>query len=358
MTFPFRKCALALLALGCMLEVAPVFGQSAPPSSSTPIKIGFLLDSLQVERWQTDLDDFQRRVKSLGGEVLSETAEGNDDLQYQQAIKLLDAGVKALVVVPHNTDKAVPIVVAARSKGVPVICYERLIHNANVDFFVGVDAEAIGELQAAYLARHAPQGNYVLVGGSPSDANAAILHQGQMKILQPLVDRGQIHILADTWTKDWNPLDAYNNMSTVLLSKPEPIVAVVASNDGTAGGAIQALEEHKLAGKVLVSGQDADLAAIVRILNGTQTMTIYKPLGTEAQQAADVAMSLAAGNSVRTESFIANGAKNVPAVYVKPVVVTKDNVMQTVIKDGFQNLDTIKKSVPQENWPKKSASRE
>jgi D-xylose transport system substrate-binding protein len=140
-------------------------------------------------------------------------------------------------------------------------------------------------------------------------------------------------------------------MSEAIESTKGDITAVVASNDGTAGGAIQALEEHKLAGKVLVSGQDADLAAIIRILDGTQTMTVYKPLGSQAKLAAEAAVALAKGEQIKTTTAIPVGNKTIPAILLNPVVVTKDNVKQTVIKDGFQNLETIQKSLPKEKWP-------
>jgi D-xylose transport system substrate-binding protein len=146
-------------------------------------------------------------------------------------------------------------------------------------------------------------------------------------------------------------LDAYTHMSEAIESTKGAIAAVVASNDGTAGGAIQALEDHKLAGKVLVSGQDADLAAIIRILDGTQTMTVYKPLGSQAKLAAEAAVALAKGGQVKTAASMSIGSKSIPAILLEPVTVTKDNVRQTVIKDGFQNLETIQKSLPKEKWP-------
>jgi D-xylose transport system substrate-binding protein len=172
-----------------------------------------------------------------------------------------------------------------------------------------------------------------------------------LKVLKPAVDRGEIKIVAEVWAKDWNPSEAYAYMAQAIQTANGNIIAVIASNDGTAGGAIQALQEHKLAGKVFVSGQDADLAAIIRILDGTQTMTVYKPLSLQATQAAEAAVALAKGQPVKTNASISNGAKIVPAIFVNPVAVTKSNVKQTVIKDGFQNLETIQKSLPKEKWP-------
>ena len=325
-------------------------GQTATPQNA-PLKIGYLMDSLKVERWQTDLDNFQKRAKELGAEVLVETAEGDDELQLQQSQKLMDSGVKVLVLVPHDADKAARIVNAAKARHIPVLCYERLVRNSDVDFFVGTNAEIIGELQSSTLARLAPKGNYVLIGGSPSDSNAKVLREGQIRALQAFVDRGDIKIVGDGWAKDWDPAEAYAIMSKAIDATKGDVTAVVASNDGTAGGAIQALQEHKLAGKVLVSGQDADLAAIIRVLDGTQTMTVYKPIALQARSAAEAAVSLAAGSPIKNAVSIPNGTKTVQAIFLSPVVVTRDNVKQTVIKDGFQNLETIQKSLPKEKWP-------
>ena len=350
LNFRLKGLPRFLLAVAFLFPFSHLHAQGKQASSST-LKIGFLMDSLKVERWQTDLDRFQKRAAELGAQVLVETAEGDDELQLRQAEKLLDSGVKALVLVPHDADKAVRIVHAAKTKQVPLLCYERLVRDPDVSFFVGVNALAVGLLQADFLSQLAPKGNYVLIGGSPTDINAKSLHDGQMRILKPFVDRGDIKIVADTWTKDWDPSVAYAHMSEAIESSKGDITAVVASNDGTAGGAIQALEEHKLAGKVLVSGQDADLAAIIRILNGTQTMTVYKPLGSQAKLAAEAAVALAKGEAPKTTAAVSIGNKAIPAIPLSPVVVTKDNVKQTVIKDGFQNLETIQKSLPKEKWP-------
>jgi D-xylose transport system substrate-binding protein len=340
-----------LIIVVTVLFISPAYAQEKPRPVAS-LKIGFSIDSLKIERWQTDLAQFQKRAEELGARVLVESANANDELQYRQAQKLLNSGIGVLVLVAHNTDKAARIVHAAKVKHVPVLCYDRLVRNSDVDFYVGFDSSVVGELQATTLTQLAPKGNYVLIGGSPTDNNAKLVREGQMKVLQPLIDRGDVKILADFWATDWQPLEAYTELAKAIESSNGDITAVVASNDGTAGGAIDALAQYKLAGKVLVSGQDADLAAIIRILDGTQTMTVYKPIKAEAKQGAEAAVSLAKGRHVKTTASVANGAKKVPAILLAPIVVTKDNVMQTVIKDGFQDLDTIKQSLPQEKWPK------
>lgn len=318
---------------------------------SRPVKIGFSIDSLKVERWQTDLNEFQERAQELGAKVQVQDAEGDDELQLAQAKTLIDSGIQVLVIVPHNTDSAARIVNAAKAKKVRVLAYDRMISNSDVDLFVGYDGDTIGALQAGVLTARAAKGNYVLIGGSPLDNNARAFRAGQMKVLRPLLKSGDIKIVADTWAVDWDPSDAYVHMVQAIDASQGDITAVVASNDGTAGGAIQALGERHLAGKVLVSGQDADLAAIIRILQGTQTMTVYKSLAAQARQAAEAAVSLGRGDEIKTSRTLNNGAKEVPAILLEPVAVTRENVKQTVIKDGFQKLELIKQGLPKEQWP-------
>src|SRR5262249_37409625 len=346
----FVALMLAVAVRLCAIGREP--DDKKPEDAHAPLKIGFLMDSLKVERWQTDLDVFQKRVKELGADVLVETAEGNDALQFEQAYKLLNSGVKALVIVAHDTNEAVRIVASARAKNVPVISYERLIRNSSIDFFVGTDAEAIGELQASTLIKAAPVGSYVLIGGSPTDITAQLIRKGQLKVLQPLIDKGDIKLLASVWARDWLPIEAYTHTIEAIEAYGGQITAIVASDDGTAGGAIQALRDHGLAGKVSVSGQDADLAAIIRILEGPQTMTVYKPVAVQARQAAETAVTLAKGGSVHSSKFIPNGNREVPRFFLYPVLVTDDNGRQTVIKDGVQNLETIERNLAEDKWPK------
>jgi D-xylose transport system substrate-binding protein len=342
-----RALCLSLILLSSCWHAAA----QTPEVNAAPIKIAFLVDSLQVERWQRDAEAFRTRAGELGATVVVESADGNDETQLEQANQLLASGIRAIVLVAHDTEKAARIVAAAKAQHVPLLCYERLIPYSDVDFYAGPYTEKIGELQATSIIGLAPKGNYILVEGSPVDFNAKLLHQGQRKILQPLVDRGDIHIVAEIWAKDWSPIEAYSATSEAIAKAHGDIAGVIASNDGTAGGAIQALEDAKLAGKVPVSGQDADLAAIVRILNGTQSMTIYRPLSSLAAKTAEVAVSLARGQGINAPDAIPNGDKKVPAYLVGVEVVTRSNVMQTVIKDGFQNLETIKKSLPPDKWP-------
>jgi D-xylose transport system substrate-binding protein len=330
----------------------------ARKATNGPVKIGFSMDTLKEERWQRDKDLVEARAKEVGATVLVQVANGDDKVQTQQAENLLTQGVDVLLVAPHNGEIAASIVDSAKRQGVPVISYDRLIRNSDVDLYVSHQVERLGEMQAQYALDHAPKGNYVLVKGSETDNNAILLNQGQMKILQPAIDRKDIKIVANQFAKDWKAVEALNITENALTQNNNDIVAVVASNDGTAGGAIEALEGQKLAGKVVVTGQDADLAACQRIVVGKQSMTVYKPIKPLADAAVDAAIKLAHHETVEAKDKINNGKKDVPSILLEPISVDKSNINQTVIKDGYQKLEAVYQNVPKEQWPKSTASDE
>ena len=310
--------------------------------------IGFSFEAMKGERWQTDLNSFEARAKQLGAEVISRDADGDDNRQFQQVQDMIKAGIKVLVLLPHTDSQASRMVTAAKAANVKVISYDRLVLNSDVDLYVSFDRLEIGRMQAQYLVEHAPKGNYVLIAGSPNDEGAKALHGAQMSVLQPYIARGDIKVLADAYTKDWLPSEAYLFTLKAIESSHGKIAAVLASNDGLAGGAIQALREHDLAGKVPVSGQDADLASVICIAQGTQTMTVYKPVTNEAVRAAEEAVRLAKGEKPHADATTSNGKTNVPTIMLKPVVVTRDNIKATVVKDGFQTLKRINQALPED----------
>ncbi|MDB5051715.1 MAG: xylF [Fibrobacteres bacterium] len=329
-------CLLALLQ-GC-------------DSKNKTIKIGLLMDTLQTERWQHDRDAFVKRCGELGAQVLVQVANGSDATMNSQAENLLTQGASVLVVIPHNGTTAATIVDASHKAGVKVIAYDRLIMNSDLDLYVSIDAVGVGARQAEYLVKKLPKGNYVIIEGAPTDNNAALLRQGQMEVLKPYIDRGDIKIVGDQWAKDWLPVEALKIMENTLTRTGNKVDAVLASNDGMAGGAIQALAEQKLAGKVLVTGQDADLAACQRIAEGTQSMTIYKSLTEEAYKAAEMAVAMAKNEPLTEKTtMVPNGKKDVPSILLVPMSVDKDNMMATIVADGFQKKEDVYKNVPKEN---------
>ncbi|HEV7893272.1 MAG TPA: D-xylose ABC transporter substrate-binding protein [Pyrinomonadaceae bacterium] len=354
----FVAAAFAVFSFACTTPQpnakagnANTTGARADKKTGT-VRIGLSMDTLKEERWQRDRDLFVARAKELGAEVLVQSANGDDRVQTQQADNLLTQGIDALVVIPHNGEIAASIVEAAKAKGVPVVSYDRLIRNSEPDLYISFDNERVGELQARYLFDRAPKGNYILVGGAPTDNNAQLLRKGQLKVLKGAIDSGDIKVLTDQFAKDWLASEALRITEDALTKSAGDVVAVVASNDSTAGGAISALEVKNLTGKVLVSGQDADLAALQRIVAGKQTMTVYKPVHLLAQKAAEAAVALARGEKPDAPARINNGKIDVPSILLEPVPVDKNNIMETVVKDGYQKLDAIYEAVPADQRPK------
>jgi D-xylose transport system substrate-binding protein len=343
--------AVIFVSLGAACVRSPQEGGANGKPKSGKLRIGLSMDTLKEERWQRDRDLFVAHAQGLGAEVLVQAANGDDKVQTQQAENLLTQGVDVLVVIPHNGEVSASIVDSAKRQNVPVIAYDRLIRNSQLDLYISFDAVKIGQMQGQYLVEHAPRGNYVLIGGAPTDNNAVLLRQGQMNALKPAIDRGDIKVIADQWAKDWLASEALKHTENALTQAKNDVAAVLVSNDGTAGGVIQALEEQKLAGKVLVSGQDADLAALQRIVGGTQSMTIYKPIDKLARRAAEAAVSLAKREKVEATSAVNNGKIDVPSILLDPIVVDKNNVAETVIKDGYQKMEDIYKYIPRDQWP-------
>ena len=340
----------ALAAGGCR-PAAEKPGRAAP--GGRRVRLGFSMDTLKEERWHRDRDLLVKRAGELGAEVLVQAANGNDALQNSQAENMLTRGVDVLLVAPHNGRTAAVIVEAAHRARVPVIAYDRLINDADVDLYMSFDNERVGQMQAEYLVARRPKGNYVVIGGAPTDNNALLYHRGQLAVLQPHVNRGDIRIVADQWARDWLAVEALKIMENALTRNDNRVDAVVAANDGVAGGAIQALAEQGLAGRTLVSGQDAELSACQRVAAGTQSMTVYKPIGRLASKAAEVAVKLARGQSHgEATRGVSNGRKEVPSILLLPIAVDRDNLVSTVIADGYQKLEDVYRDVPRDRWPK------
>lgn len=336
-----QKKILVLMLVSVMLV-----GLFTVSAMAKKITIGLSMDNLRLERWQHDRDIFVETAAKLGARVLVQSANGDDMLQLSQAENLITQGVDVLVVLPHNGKVMGGIVEEAHKNGVPVLAYDRLLMDSDLDYYISFDNVRVGELQAEYLVNKKPEGKYFLLGGSPTDNNAKLFREGQMNIIQPYVDKGEIEIVGDQWAKDWLPQEAMSIIENALTANNNDIDVVVASNDSTAGGTVQALADQGLDGKVLVSGQDADQAACQRIVEGTQSMTIYKPIKKLATSAAEVAIAMAKGEEVKTAGkTVDNGKKAVPSILLTPIQVDADNMMDTVIADGFHSREEVYKNV-------------
>lgn len=299
-------------------------------------EIGLLMDTIARERWVKDRDAFVEKVEENKGTVIVKVADSNPDVQFQQALELINNDVDVLVIIPVDMVVAAGIVKMAKNKNIPVISYDRLIKDSDIDFYVSTDNIKVGEEQAQFLTTVSPTGNYVLIGGPTSDNNSYQLYLGWMNVLQPMIDKGDINVVGSKFVDHWVGEDGYK-MVKEILDKGETVDAIIAGNDALASGAIDALKEKDLAGKVLVAGQDADISAIRNIMLGDQTITVYKPIESLAYNAADAAMKLAKGkNPSDNMSFtVNNGHRLVPAILLDGQVVNKQNIRMTVISEGF-----------------------
>lgn len=297
-------------------------------------KIGFSIDDLRLERWTRDRDYFTAAAEKLGAKVYVQSADASEQRQISQIENLISRGVDVLVIVPYNATVLNNAVREAKKAKIKVVSYDRLILNSDIDAYISFDNEKVGEMQAQAVVAAKPKGNYYLLGGAPTDNNAKMLREGQMKVLQPLVDKGDIKVVGKQWVKDWSPSEALAIIENALTANGNKIDAIVASNDATAGGAIQALTAQKLQGKVPVSGQDADLAAVKRVIAGTQTVTVYKPLKVLAGEAAKLSVQLVRNEKPAFNAAYNNGFKKVDTLLLKPTPLTKANV-NLVVDDGF-----------------------
>jgi D-xylose transport system substrate-binding protein len=321
-------------------------GQAAGAASGPKVvKIGFSLDTLKEARWAKDRDAFLARAKELGAQVTVLSANSDDTRQVADVESLITSKVDVIVIVPHDGKAMAKGVEVAGRAGIPVIAYDRIIKDSQLDLYMTFDNEHVGELQAQYILEKFKGGpkpiKLVRIYGSKTDNNAILFKNGQDKALKDAIASGAVQVVHEDWADDWKPENAKRIMNAAITKHGHNIDAVLASNDGTAGGAIQALREEGLAGKVVVTGQDAELVAVQRIVGGEQSMTIYKPVQALAKRAAEVAVALATGKPVVAKAELDNGKRMVPTILLDVVTVTKENVDSTVVKDGFHTREEI-----------------
>ena len=341
---------IASLAVSVLIGLVIVRGSAAhsegagPASGPKVVKIGLSLDTLKEARWAKDRDAFLARAKELGAQVTVLSANSDDTRQVADVESLITSKMDVIVIVPHDGKAMAKGVEVAERAGIPVIAYDRIIVDSDLDLYMTFDNEHVGELQAQYILeklKGTKPIKLVRIYGSKTDNNAVLFKNGQDKALKDAIASGAVQVVHEDWADDWKPENAKRIMNAAITKNGHGIDAVLASNDGTAGGAIQALKEEGLAGKVVVTGQDAELVAVQRIVGGEQSMSIYKPVQALAKRAAEVAVALATGKPVVAKAELSNGKREVPTILLDVVTVTKDNVDSTVVKDGFHSREEV-----------------
>lgn len=347
------SCIAALILVSTILlscskssKKAPVqeTGSGSGTTNGKVPLIGFSLDSLVVERWRRDVDSFTKAVHDLGGEVTLRVANQDANTQIAQVRELINQGVDALVITPNDAEKLSDVCREAKRKGVPVMCYDRLVHKANVDLYISFDNETVGRFQAEAVTKAVPKGNYVIVNGATTDNNSYMINRGFHSVLDPLVASREIQLVGEIWPSDWMS-DEVKSRFEGLIKPGVQIDAVLCGNDMEAETVISVLSENRMIGKTKVTGQDAELSACQRIAEGTQFATIYKPIDTLALKAAGFAVMMARGEKIPSENRIDDGQNKVPYIALEPTLVTAANLDATVIKDGFHSREEVYRNV-------------
>lgn len=332
-----RKFTAAILA-GAAMTLA----LSAVAEAKDKV-IGVSWSNFQEERWKTDEAAMKKAIEAAGDKYISADAQSNPGKQLTDVESLISQGANALVILAQDTSAIGPAVQKAVDEGIPVIAYDRLIENKDV-FYLTFDNKEVGRLQAKAVFDVKPEGNYVFIKGSSTDPNADFLFSGAMEVLKAAIDAGKIKNVGEAYTDGWLPSNAQKNMEQFLTANDNKVDAVVAANDGTAGGAIAALAAQGLAGSVPVSGQDGDHAALNRIALGTQTVSVFKDARDLGKNAAEIAAQLADGKKMadiaNAKDFTTPGGNSVKSVFLTPVAITKDN-LNVVIDAGWVSKDVV-----------------
>jgi D-xylose transport system substrate-binding protein len=329
------KLKTSLTAMALSLVAAGAFAQ---------VTVGVSWSNFQEERWKTDEAAIKTQLEKLGAKYISADAAGSPEKQLADIDGLMAKGAKVLIVLAMDKDAILPAVNKATKQKVPVIAYDRLIEAPGV-FYITFDNKEVGRMQARAVYKAKPKGNYVMIKGSPTDPNANFLREGQQEIIDAAVKKGDIKIVGEEYTEGWKPEVAQKNMEQILTKNGGKVDAVVASNDGTAGGVVAALSSKGLKG-VPVSGQDGDFAALNRVAMGTQTVSVWKDARDLGKQAASAAVNLGAGKKVDGATSWNGGEKKIAlqAQFLKPVPITRDN-LDVVVKAGWIKKDELCKGV-------------
>ena len=332
-----KKFAAAMLA-GAAMSLSLVAQAQAEGKI-----VGVSWSNFQEERWKTDEAAMKAAIEAAGDKYISADAQSSAAKQITDVESLIAQGANALIILAQDASAVGPAVEKAVNEGIPIVAYDRLIENPAA-FYLTFDNMEVGRMQARGVFEAKPEGNYAFIKGSSADPNADFLFAGQMEVLKEAVDSGKIKNVGEAYTDGWLPANAQKNMEQILTANDNKVDAVVASNDGTAGGAIAALQAQGLAGSVPVSGQDGDHAALNRIALGTQTVSVWKDARELGKAAAEIASQLADGAEMSAISnavkFKTPGGNEMDSVFLTPVPITKDN-LNVVIDAGWVTKEVV-----------------
>ncbi len=306
------------------------------------ITVGVSWSNFQEERWKTDEAAMVAALEAAGAKYVSADAQSSSSKQLSDVEALMAQGVDALIVLAQDTEAVIPAVQMAADEGIPVVAYDRLIEDPRA-FYLTFDNVEVGRMQARAVFAAQPKGNYVMIKGSPTDPNADFLRGGQQEIIQAAIDSGDITIVGEAYTDGWLPANAQRNMEQILTANDNKVDAVVASNDGTAGGVVAALTAQGMEG-IPVSGQDGDHAALNRVAKGTQTVSVWKDARDLGKAAAEIAVAMAGGTAMGdvdgAAEWTSPSGTTMTAKFLEPIPVTAEN-LTTVTDAGWISVESL-----------------
>ena len=340
-----------LKSVGCTLIAITVLTAGGGAAFAKSLTVGVSWSNFQEERWKTDEAAMKDQLKKLGAKYISADAQADSSKQISDVENLIARGCDALIILAYDSDAISPAISRARAEDIPVVGYDRLIEDSYA-FYLTFDNKEVGRMQAREVFKVKPEGDYVFIKGSPTDPNADFLHEGQLEVLKKAMDAGKIKNVGEQYTEGWKPEVAQKNMEQILTANNNKVDAVVASNDGTAGGVVAALTAQGMEGLTPVSGQDGDHAALNRVARGIQTVSVWKDARELGKAAANIAVALANGKKIDNAIKWAGGPKGVEmdAILLKPVPITWDN-LDIVIAAGWVKKQVVCQGVDSAKAP-------
>lgn len=325
---------IIIVSVGCSDDKPQTYGGN---EAEEKIQIGLSFDSYVIERWQRDRDVFVYTSEALGAEVNVQNANGDVEKQISQIEYFIQKEMDVIVIIAVDSKACAEVVERAKEAGIKIVAYDRLLITSDVDLYISFDNEKVGALMAEALIDNIPEGgNIITIFGPTTDYNVQLVEQG----LREVTKDANLNVIYSVNAVNWLAEEAYYAVNESLLITPE-IDGVFCGNDNLATEAVRALSENRMAGNVIVTGQDAELAACQRIVEGTQTMTVYKPVDKLAKAAAEYAIKLAKGESIEVSTTINDGVWDVPYVKLEPIGVNKDNMEEIIIDGGFQKREDV-----------------
>lgn len=350
-----RLLGMALLSAFLVWIIA---AWNAPDPESSPKSkplIGFAMCGLFVERWFTDEEALTAELSHLGADLIVQNANNRQELQNQQIEDLIAKGIDTLIIIPVSSTGCRQAVAKAKSAGIRVIAYERLVMDTDIDLYISFDNQEVGRHMGEGLQDALPDGGQILlINGDEQDRNSALYREGYLSVLQPGIDAGRYRVIGENWSAGWTKEDAYRDV-LAMLDTGTQIDGIIAENDSLAEMAVQALAEKGLLADTAVVGQDGDLAACQRIVSGMQTATVCKPYTLMAQKAALAAYRMSLGKAFSSNGSIDNGYRDIPCFLFSSQLVNSLNIESVVINGGIYGREEVYRNI---DWlyPQKSAS--